>query len=116
MDAKAKNRQSEIQEKHYRTDRQYFFGWVFVESYLSDAFSAAWTEYSLAGALIATNFGAGLWSGQSWGILPAMYDDDGKGGQDIVGKWEKEDGIFRLISESSENQKIPMKRRNFGSS
>ena len=76
-------------------------GSIFLAGYLLKViylmlFPAAWTEYSLAGALDSYQLGAGLWSGQSWGILPAMYDDDGKGGQDIVGKWEKEDGIFRL--------------------
>ena len=30
------------------------------------------------------------------GILPASYDDDGKGGQDVSGEWERVDGILRL--------------------
>ena len=76
-------------------------GSIFLTGYLLKViylmlFPAAWTEYSLPGALDSYQLGAGLWSGQSWGILPAMYDDGGKGGRDIVGKWEKEDGIFRL--------------------
>ena len=39
---------------------------------------------------------AGLWSGQSWGILPGAYDDEGDGGQDVVGNWETDNGLFRL--------------------
>lgn len=59
-------------------------------------FPAAWTEYALPGVLDSYQLGAGLWSGQAWGILPNAYDADGEGGQDVVGKWEKSDGLFRL--------------------
>jgi hypothetical protein len=57
---------------------------------------APWTEYSLAGLLDSYQLAAGLWSGQSWGILPSAYDEEGEGGQDVVGIWEKDDGLFRL--------------------
>ena len=40
--------------------------------------------------------GAGLWSGQAWGILPGAYDDDGDGGQNVVGEWNKEGEFFKL--------------------
>ena len=30
------------------------------------------------------------------GILPASYDKDGDGGQDVAGEWERVDGMFRL--------------------
>ena len=48
------------------------------------------------GASDRYQLGFGIWSGKAWGILPAVYDDDGKGGQDVAGEWEKVDGIFRL--------------------
>ena len=48
------------------------------------------------GVLDSYQLGAGLWGGQAWGIVPAAYDDDGGGGQDVVGSWEKEDGLFKL--------------------
>jgi len=59
-------------------------------------FPAPWTEYSLEGALDRYQFGLGIWSGQAWGIVPGAYDDDGLGGQDVVGEWERENGIFVL--------------------
>ena len=57
---------------------------------------APWTEYSLNGVLDSYQLGAGVWSGQAWGILPGAYDDEGDGGQDVVGTWKKDDGMFRL--------------------
>ena len=57
---------------------------------------APWTEYSLAGVLDSYQLAAGVWSGQAWGILPGAYDDEGDGGQNVVGTWEKEDGMFKL--------------------
>ena len=32
----------------------------------------------------------------AWGIVPSAYDENGEGGQDVVGKWEREDGLFKL--------------------
>ncbi len=57
---------------------------------------APWTEYSLAGVLDSYQLAAGVWSGQAWGILPGAYDDEGNGGQNVVGTWEKEDGMFKM--------------------
>ena len=59
-------------------------------------FPSPWTEYKMDGVLDSYQLGAGLWGGQAWGIVPAAYDDDGGGGQDVVGSWEKEDGLFKL--------------------
>ncbi|MDG1139013.1 MAG: hypothetical protein P8N49_05785 [Opitutales bacterium] len=55
-----------------------------------------WTEYSIDGILDSYQLGAGIFSGQAWGIVPAAYDSDHKGGQDVVGEWEKEDGFLKL--------------------
>lgn len=55
-----------------------------------------WVEYSMDGASDRYQLGFGIWSGKAWGILPAVYDDDGNGGQDVAGEWEKVDGVFRL--------------------
>jgi len=55
-----------------------------------------WTEYYLDGASDRYQLGAGVWSGQAWGIVPANYDDEGNGGQDVVGTWEREDGLLKL--------------------
>ena len=55
-----------------------------------------WVEYSMDGAADRYQLGFGIWSGKAWGILPAVYDDDGSGGQDVAGEWEKVDGFFRL--------------------
>lgn len=55
-----------------------------------------WTEYSMDGILDSYQLGAGIFSGQAWGIVPAAYDDDHKGGQDVVGEWEKEEDLFKL--------------------
>ncbi len=57
---------------------------------------APWTEYSLEGLLDSYQMGAGLFSGQAWGIVPGNYDEEGDGGQDVVGEWSKEDGFFVL--------------------
>ena len=48
------------------------------------------------GILDSYQLGAGIFSGQAWGIVPAAYDDDHKGGQDVVGEWEKEEDLFKL--------------------
>lgn len=53
-----------------------------------------WTEYSLKGLLDSYQLGAGLFGGQAWGIVPANYDEEGDGGQDVVGEWERVDGLF----------------------
>ena len=50
----------------------------------------------MEGASDKYQLGFGIWSGKAWGILPASYDDDGKGGQDVSGEWERVDGILRL--------------------
>jgi hypothetical protein len=55
-----------------------------------------WVEYSMDGAADRYQLGFGIWSGKAWGILPAIYDDDGNGGHDVAGEWEKVDGVFRL--------------------
>jgi serine/threonine protein kinase len=55
-----------------------------------------WTEYSLEGLLDSYQLGAGVFSGQAWGIVPGNYDEGGNGGQDVVGEWSKEDGLFKL--------------------
>lgn len=55
-----------------------------------------WTEYSLEGLLDSYQLGAGVFTGQAWGIVPGNYDEEGDGGQDVVGEWSKEDGLFKL--------------------
>jgi hypothetical protein len=55
-----------------------------------------WSEYSMDGILDSYQLGAGILSGQAWGIVPAAYDDENKGGQDVVGEWEKEEDLFKL--------------------
>jgi serine/threonine protein kinase len=55
-----------------------------------------WTEYSLDGLLDSYQLGAGFLTGQAWGIVPGNYDEEGDGGQDVVGEWSKEDGLFKL--------------------
>ena len=55
-----------------------------------------WVEYSVDGALDKYQMGFGIWKGKAWGILPSSYDNDGDGGQDVAGEWEREDGMFRL--------------------
>ncbi|MEK9772583.1 MAG: hypothetical protein VW576_03355 [Opitutae bacterium] len=55
-----------------------------------------WVEYSVDGAADKYQLGFGIWSGKAWGILPASYDKDGDGGQDVAGEWERENGLFRL--------------------
>lgn len=72
-----------------------FTAYVFSSVYLY-FLPAPWTEYSLEGALDSYQLGAGLWSGQAWGILPGAYDDDGDGGQNVVGEWNKEGEFFKL--------------------
>jgi serine/threonine protein kinase len=57
---------------------------------------APWTEYSLSGLLDSYQMGAGFFSGQAWGIVPSNYDEEGDGGQDVVGEWSKDDGLFKL--------------------
>jgi serine/threonine protein kinase len=57
---------------------------------------APWTEYSLTGLLDSYQMGAGFFSGQAWGIVPSNYDEEGDGGQDVVGEWSKEDGLLKL--------------------
>ncbi|MEJ6524307.1 MAG: hypothetical protein QNL65_09040 [Opitutales bacterium] len=57
---------------------------------------APWTEYSLEGLLDSYQMGAGFFSGQAWGIVPSNYDEEGDGGQDVVGEWSKEEGLFIL--------------------
>lgn len=55
-----------------------------------------WKEYSLDGSLDSYQLGVGFFSGQAWGIVPGVYDDMGIGGQDVVGEWKREDGLFKL--------------------
>ena len=50
------------------------------------------------------------------GILPGAYDDEGDGGQDVVGAWEKEDGLFKLDFRKFKNRKIRVSPKNFGNS
>ncbi|MBP51736.1 MAG: hypothetical protein CMI27_01180 [Opitutae bacterium] len=59
-------------------------------------YPSPWTEYSLEGLLDSYQLGAGMMSGQAWGIVPRAYDDEGKGGQNVVGEWTREDGFFKL--------------------
>ena len=85
----------------FRRNMTGLVGGLFVLAYLIKSvylfFSPApWTEYSLDGVLDSYQLAAGIWSGQAWGILPGAYDDEGDGGQDVVGEWEKEDGLFKL--------------------
>ena len=49
------------------------------------------------GVLDSYQLGAGLWGGQAWGIVPGAYDDEGSGGQNVVGEWEREDGMFKMV-------------------
>ncbi len=62
-----------------------------------------WTEYSLAGnsefkekASDSYQLGAGFLSGNAWGIVPPACDEKGVGGQNVTGRWEIEDGLFKL--------------------
>ena len=55
-----------------------------------------WTEYSSGGSSDSYQMGIGFLSGQAWGIVPGIYDEDGLGGQDVVGEWTKEAGLFKL--------------------
>ena len=55
-----------------------------------------WTEYALAGRVDSYQLGLGIFSGQAYGIVPSAFDDDGDGGQDVVGKWSREDGLLKL--------------------
>jgi hypothetical protein len=55
-----------------------------------------WVEYSVKGASDKYQLGFGFWSGKAWGILPASYDEDGNGGQDVSGEWERVDGMLCL--------------------
>ncbi len=55
-----------------------------------------WVEYSMDGVSDKYQLGFGFLSGKAWGILPASYDSDGDGGQDVAGEWERVDGMFRL--------------------
>ncbi len=71
------------------------FSFLCSEAYLA-FYPSPWTEYSLEGASDKYQLGLGLWAGQAWGIVPSVYDDDGHGGQDVVGEWEREDGLFVL--------------------
>ena len=59
-------------------------------------YPSPWTEYSLDGVLDRYQLGLGIWSGQAWGIVPGAYDDEGTGGQDVVGEWERSDGVLKL--------------------
>jgi serine/threonine protein kinase len=59
-------------------------------------YPSPWTEYSLDGVLDRYQLGLGLRSGQAWGIVPGAYDEDGPGGQDVVGEWERTDGMIKL--------------------
>lgn len=72
-----------------------FLFFLIYSSYLLIA-PAPWTEYSLEGLLDSYQMGAGVFGGQAWGIVPSMYDEEGDGGQDVVGEWTKEDGLFKL--------------------
>lgn len=71
------------------------FSFICSQIYLH-LFPVPWTEYSLEGVLDRYQLGLGLWSGQAWGIVPGAYDDNGPGGQDVVGEWTREDGMFKL--------------------
>ena len=69
----------------------YFFTKVYLYFYPSP-----WVEYSMEGVSDHYQLGFGLWSGKAWGILPAAYDDEHDGGQDIAGEWIREEGTFKL--------------------
>ena len=55
-----------------------------------------WSEYSLKGLSDSYQLAAGIFTGQAWGIVPANYDEEGDGGQDVVGNWTKENGLYKL--------------------
>ena len=72
------------------------FAFYLIYSLYLYLFPAPWTEYSLEGVLDSYQMGAGIFRGQAWGIVPGNYDEEGNGGQDVVGEWSKEDGLFKL--------------------
>ncbi len=72
------------------------FAFYLIYSFYLFLFPTPWTEYSLAGVLDSYQMGAGIFSGQAWGIVPGNYDEEGNGGQDVVGEWSKEEGLFKL--------------------
>ena len=72
-----------------------FLFYIMYSCYLFIA-PSPWTEYSLEGLLDSYQLGAGFLTGQAWGIVPGNYDEEGDGGQDVVGEWSKEDGLFKL--------------------
>ena len=55
-----------------------------------------WSEYSLKGLSDSYQLAAGIFTGQAWGIVPANYDEEGDGGQDVVGNWTKENGLTKV--------------------
>ena len=58
-----------------------------------------WTEFYLDGASDRYQLGAGVWSGQAWGIVPANYDDEGDGGRDVVGTGKRGRAVKIKFSE-----------------
>ena len=72
------------------------FAFYLIYSLYLYLFPTPWTEYSLEGVLDSYQMGAGIFGGQAWGIVPGNYDEEGNGGQDVVGEWSKEDGLFKL--------------------
>ena len=90
----------------------FLIGFLLKSLYLN-FFPLPWTEYLLSGATDRYQFGFGIWSGRVWGILPAQYDDKKIGGNNVVGEWQRKDGMFKLsfrkfkgIDEDKEDKKL----------
>ena len=90
----------------------FLIGFLLKSLYLN-FFPFPWTEYLLSGATDRYQFGFGIWSGRVWGILPAQYDDKKIGGNNVVGEWQRKDGMFKLsfrkfkgIDEDKEDKKL----------
>ena len=93
--------EEKIKNLCFRRNMTGFAGLVFVLIFIIKALylsflPAPWTDYSMDEALDSYQLSAGLWSGQAWGILPAAYDEKNRGGQNVVGGWEKEEGLYKL--------------------
>ena len=68
----------------------------------------------MSGATDRYQFGFGIWSGRVWGILPAQYDDKKIGGNNVVGEWQRKDGMFKLSLESLRELTRIRRIKNYG--
>ena len=68
---------------------------VFITSIYPYFMPTPWTEYALADRVDSYQLGLGIFSGRAFGTVPA-FADDGDGGQDVVGKWSREEGLLKL--------------------